>query len=197
MTSSDGGGSASEPARVTDRVQALLQALSDADEGIVEARGPRLVFVNDAFCRIVGRTREALLAMPSWREIIAPAEREAIATRLARRLRGDPVENRYESALQRADGGIVPIEVSIQIMEREPELHVLALVRDITERRAAQLEIQERNEQFRALVEAAPDIIARFDRDLRHVYVNPAVERASGAPASAFIGKTNLELGQP
>jgi PAS domain S-box-containing protein len=50
-------------------------------------------------------------------------------------------------------------------------------------------------ETLRAVVENAPDIISRFDRDLRHLYVNPAVESATGLPASAMIGKSNRELG--
>lgn len=50
-------------------------------------------------------------------------------------------------------------------------------------------------ESWRALVDNAPDIISRFDRELRHLYVNPAVESAAGLPASAMIGKSNRELG--
>lgn len=48
---------------------------------------------------------------------------------------------------------------------------------------------------FRALVENAPDIIARYDRELRHVYINPAVERFTGHPPEHFIGKTSQETG--
>ncbi|HEU0053424.1 MAG TPA: PAS domain S-box protein, partial [Longimicrobium sp.] len=50
---------------------------------------------------------------------------------------------------------------------------------------------------FRAIVESLPDIVARFDRRLRHLYVSPAVERATGRPAVEFIGRTNRELGMP
>ena len=52
-------------------------------------------------------------------------------------------------------------------------------------------------ETFRELVESAPDFIVRFDRELRHLYVNPAVEHATGIPATKFIGKTNEEMGMP
>jgi two-component system cell cycle sensor histidine kinase/response regulator CckA len=48
---------------------------------------------------------------------------------------------------------------------------------------------------FRALVESLPDIVARFDRQLRHVYVSPSVERATGRPCVEFIGRTNADLG--
>lgn len=55
-------------------------------------------------------------------------------------------------------------------------------------------ELDRRKQEFVTLVENAPDIIARFDREYRHLYVNPAVELATGRPAQEFIGKTNREL---
>lgn len=41
------------------------------------------------------------------------------------------------------------------------------------------------------------DIVACFDPQFRHTYVNSAVEHFTGRPASEFIGKTNRELGMP
>ena len=58
-------------------------------------------------------------------------------------------------------------------------------------------EAQAQLETLRAVVENAPDIISRFDRELRHLYVNPAVEHATGMPACAMIGRSNRELGMP
>jgi PAS domain S-box-containing protein len=50
---------------------------------------------------------------------------------------------------------------------------------------------------LRGLAENAPDVIARFDREHRHLYVNRTVERLTGLSVSSFIGKTNEELGMP
>jgi PAS domain S-box-containing protein len=60
-----------------------------------------------------------------------------------------------------------------------------------------EMRIHDRQEALRALVENTPDIISRWDRDLRRIYVNPAIERATGRPASTFIGRTSRELGMP
>src|SRR5262249_26835485 len=49
----------------------------------------------------------------------------------------------------------------------------------------------------RTLAENIPALVARFDRALRHVYVNRQVELATGTPASGFVGKTNREMGVP
>lgn len=50
---------------------------------------------------------------------------------------------------------------------------------------------------FEAMAEASPDIIGCFDRSLRHLYVNPAAEAATGIPRAEFIGRTNRDLGMP
>ncbi len=73
-------------------------------------------------------------------------------------------------------------------------------LREAEERRArqeAERELHRREQEFRALVENSPDIIARVDRDFRHVYVNPAIERGIGIPVEKIIGKTNAELDCP
>ena len=48
-----------------------------------------------------------------------------------------------------------------------------------------------------ALLANVADIVVRFDRELRHLFVNEAVTAVAGAPPEAFIGRTNRELGMP
>jgi PAS domain S-box-containing protein len=50
---------------------------------------------------------------------------------------------------------------------------------------------------FRTLVENLPDIIARFDTNLRHIYVSPTINLVTGRPAEEFLGRTNRESGIP
>jgi PAS domain S-box-containing protein len=52
-------------------------------------------------------------------------------------------------------------------------------------------------EEFRALAENIPDVVARFDRQLRHVYVNRAIIKYTGMPPEAFLGKDHVELNMP
>jgi PAS domain S-box-containing protein len=49
-------------------------------------------------------------------------------------------------------------------------------------------------QEFRTLADNIPYLVARFDRELRHVYVNPQVERLTGLPASEYLGKTNRQM---
>ncbi len=63
------------------------------------------------------------------------------------------------------------------------------------ELKASRDEVDRMKREHSLLPKSAPEIIARLDRDLRHVYVNDAVERAIGLPTEQILGKTNRELG--
>jgi PAS domain S-box-containing protein len=66
---------------------------------------------------------------------------------------------------------------------------------ELDERRRTEAVLFHREQEFRAVVEAAPDVIIRVDRDLRYVYVNPAFERVQGIPADALLGRMVGETG--
>jgi PAS domain S-box-containing protein len=68
-----------------------------------------------------------------------------------------------------------------------------ANLEDLVRDRTQSLEASRR--QFQNLVENSPDIVERFDPDLRHLYVSPALTRITGIPTEAFTGKTCRELG--
>jgi PAS domain S-box-containing protein len=70
-------------------------------------------------------------------------------------------------------------------------------VADAGRRQCAEDELRRRAEEFRALAENAPDIIARFDRELHLVYVNPTVEAMIGRTADSLIGHRSRGLGLP
>jgi PAS domain S-box-containing protein len=68
-------------------------------------------------------------------------------------------------------------------------------------REALALELEAANDRllqvetaFRTLVESLPDAISRYDRELRHLFVSPALERLTGRSAREFAGRTNGEM---
>ncbi len=71
------------------------------------------------------------------------------------------------------------------------------LLQEVQERKKAEEALRDAQERFRLLLDNLPDIIMRFDREGRHLYVNPAVESVTGIPPSRFIGKTPREMGFP
>ncbi len=59
----------------------------------------------------------------------------------------------------------------------------------------SQATLRQREQEFRTLVENAPDLILRLDRQFRFTYVNPKTTIAVGIPAAEIVGKTPLALG--
>ncbi|MGH9632760.1 MAG: PAS domain S-box protein, partial [Bryobacteraceae bacterium] len=68
---------------------------------------------------------------------------------------------------------------------------------DIRERTRTEEAARTREEVFRTLISNLPDVVSRFDRNLRFLYISPAVEENTGAPPEHYIGKTHAEAGLP
>ena len=56
-------------------------------------------------------------------------------------------------------------------------------------------ELTRQRQIYQTLLENLPDMVTRLDKELRHIYVNPALEKMSDRKVSEVIGKTWKELG--
>jgi len=72
--------------------------------------------------------------------------------------------------------------------------HAMALVRDIGERKCAKEQLLKREREFRTLAENSPDVIVRYDRECRRIYVNPTFERVNRLSSNEVLGKSPVEL---
>ncbi|MFA6010771.1 MAG: PAS domain-containing protein [Desulfobacteraceae bacterium] len=75
--------------------------------------------------------------------------------------------------------------------------HFAGVHTDITDLKQTEEALRDSEEKHRTLVKGLPDIVMRFDRDIRPLYVSENIEDVTGIPASKFIGKTCLELNFP
>jgi len=73
--------------------------------------------------------------------------------------------------------------------------HAEDLRAEVAARRRAEVALRRREREVATLVEHSPDIIMRFDRQLRHLYVSPAVRRVVDRDPCEWLGKTCAEVG--
>jgi PAS domain S-box-containing protein len=117
----------------------------------------RLLEVNEGYCRMSGYGEQELLAM-SIPDLEAAETAASTAAHLQEILRrGD---DRFESRHRRKDGSIFAVEVCGQYRPSEGG-HVVAFLRDITERKRAMDELQSRAIQQSALAELARCALAK------------------------------------
>ena len=94
---------------------------------------------------------------------------------------------------RRRDGTDFPAEISRSSLETEDGLMVSAAIRDVTEHRLMERRLAKREQEFRTLVENSVDTVARYGRDLRRLYVNPAFAALVEGGAAALLGRTPAE----
>jgi PAS domain S-box-containing protein len=83
---------------------------------------------------------------------------------------------------------------------RDPEglvVGFVATLTDVTERLRAERALRARERELQMVADNTPDLLVRFNRELRHSYINATIERITGRPRSDFLGKTNQEIGIP
>ena len=68
---------------------------------------------------------------------------------------------------------------------------------DVTDAKAAQLLLRIRERELQSLADNTPDMLTRIDREYRHLFVNTAVEHATGMSAFEMLGKTHRQMGFP
>ena len=160
----------------------LLQGLSDLGEGVLLGEGSTILYANEALCKLSGYTVEELRSLPSLAALAAPHSSAASAERL-RRLAGGEQIGRFEGALRHKSGRIVPLEVATKITTIDGVVHFISVIRDITERKAAEARLQALNSELEqrvaertaeltaanamlvALLAAMPDLVFRLGRD--------------------------------
>jgi two-component system, NtrC family, sensor kinase len=152
-----------------------------------------LTEVNQSFCNLTGYFPEEILGKTDrqinlWDNL---GDRD----RFLQILQASGAIYKQEFLFRTKFDKIKCVLISAEIISIGDTNCILMMTYDITEQKLAQETSYRREQEFRALAENSPDMIARFDKQLRHLYVNPAAELATGIPAAAFTGKTHRELG--
>lgn len=134
-------------------------------EDIVGTRGP------DYYCNPV-----------DWERMVTIIKEQGVVTN-------------FEVKVKKSDGTPFWIMTSVRPIIFKGQAAMIGASIDITESKKIEEALLISEERFRAIAENIPDLIVRFDNNLRLQYANPAVINRTGLILESLLGKTSTEYG--
>jgi len=184
-----------EQKRAEEDLSLVNFALNNVREGasLIDRDG-RFRFVNEESCHMLGYTRPELLSLS-----VTDVDPDFPVSMWNNRWddlkihRSRTIESRYITKT----GNVFPVEINANYIEYEGKEYILALVRDITERKTAERALKNTNDQLTATVEAIPDLLFEMDSDLRICNYHVPLHDSLYVPPEMFLGKTVDEILPP
>lgn len=161
------------------------RVLSEASfDGVVVSRDGVVVDSNETFAAWVGRSAEDLLGM-SGIEFFAPDDRERVQHHALHEEPG------YEAHLLRADGTRFPVEVRGRFITNAGQRFRIATVRDITEKKRKEAELETRSELLHA-ISIRDELTGLYNRrGFMQLALEAQSRDTSGAPSALFFADLN------
>ena len=179
--------------------QRYRHIVENAPSGIYEVDFEKMQFIsaNQAALNITGHRADEIAAMNPL-DLLIPESRKRFIKRLAKMQRGETPPAEVEFEIYKKNGETTWVLLNAQFHKQNGMIgKATVVVHDIQDRKELENKLKESERRFRALADNAPDIIVRYDKELRHLYVSPIIESITGIPSEQFVGKTNEELGMP
>ena len=169
------------------RTQRFVEA---GTEGIVFYRDGIVMDCNDAFLRMVSKSRESIIGQPASELFL---KRDRIYAEKHMHAERDTV---YPAQLPRADDSLVMVEISGRRVEIDGANAFVAVVRDTTQIVKMNEALLRSQARYRSLVDNS-DQCAFFTQDRKVIYANPAAVKLFGQDSSDMMGVESLHLIHP
>jgi PAS domain S-box-containing protein len=166
-----------------------------ANEGIcVVDSEARITYVNKKIAEMLGYEREEFAGRFAW-DFADEENKDILKKNIIKRPLS--TSESYEMKLKCKDGSPLWAFISAKAFFNKEKRFTgsISMLTDITRRKEAEEALIRSENEFRTLAENSPDLISRFDRQNRHIYVNPATAEIYGYSYKEIIGKTHAELG--
>ncbi len=146
----------------------------------------RFLEVNNAAVQLYGHSRAQLLRMKptdfdTGRQTLGTAMVVELLHRRGRAL--------FERMIRAKSGEVIPVEVLAQRIVLRGQSAVLAVLRDIRERRKAEQALRTSEREKSIILDSVSEMIVYHDRSLRILWANRAAASAAGLSADALKGQ--------
>ncbi|MFZ6745145.1 PAS-domain containing protein [Undibacterium sp. JH2W] len=184
------------PGKVEVSRVALYRAMVEqALDALLVLEGEHFIDCNPSAEKMYGLTREQLLLctplhLSAKTQFDGRDSLTAAAAYIALTKSGQP--QRFDWASRKADGSLFTTEVALSLLDEDGRQCIIAVVRDVTERRQAELVARKKNEKLRILLENFPGGVSLIDENLRVVAWNNELLRMLDLPPALFQGQQPL-----
>lgn len=148
----------------------------------------RLVYVNPAYCEMLGYSKEELVGQ-KLSVLIPTEEHPRVDAETELRKRGQ--KSRYELVMLRRDGERRDIRVSVVPWTDEggAYLGTIGAMMDVTDARRAHKELQEKTDFLEAVLDTASDGVFVMDSQGNYVLMNNAAAELIGEPSERWMDR--------
>ncbi len=177
---------------------AILEAATNAGICVIvlsniAIQPPQRLYVGESVTEILGFSVEEFCAKSSV-EVLNPDNYARVLEVYERSLTGEPLPRSLEFSILHKDGHEVPVEMALSKASYQGQPVMVAFLRDIRARSAADLALRRSEARFRQLIESAPDAIS-VSRQGKILYSNPAFVKLAGyESADQVIGKSLADM---
>ncbi len=144
-----------------EKYSALVERGSD---GIVILQDGLLKFINQQMSKMTGIPVKCAYGQP-FINLVHPEYRGLVSERYKRRIAGEDVPDRYEVGLLSSDGEMILFEANASLIEYEGKPAVMAVLRDITERKLAEDRLKEAYQRLEAAQKASLIIMEDIEKE--------------------------------
>ncbi len=150
------------------------------------------VYVNPAYCKLLGYAGIEELLGKSLEETVAPPDREIVRERYERRIAGEEVPPNYELRLLRKDGSVIWAEVAVQLRQFRGRPAIQAASHNITERKLTEQALRESEMRYRDLFEHSALPMSRTSLTGKIVAANKRYEDLTGYSRNELLYKMTI-----
>jgi PAS domain S-box-containing protein len=153
----------------------------------------QIIEANDAFLRMVGYDRDDLVSGRVNRTVLTPPEWRERDARTVAEMKASGTVQPFEKEFIRKDSSRIPVLIGTTAFDERRDQGV-GFVLDLTERKRAELELRESEQNYRMLFESIDEgfctIEVLFDQnekpvDYRFLQISPSFERQTGIKNAA------------
>jgi PAS domain S-box-containing protein len=162
---------------------------------LIDRARMRYIDVNATACRLLGYTRDELLAMGP--QDILPISRKDLERSYDALSADATLTGNIRSKYRRKDGSFLPFESTRQVLLSGESRIIVAVSRDIRERMAADAALRESEERFRLTFELAASGIAHVSLDGHFLLVNQRLCEILGLEKDELIGLSVKDISHP